>query len=222
MENTPEAIFFDVNETLLDLTPLKTSINSALESEQAADVWFAQLLQYSLVENNTNSYHDFSEIAAAVFKMNCEKAEKSYSDEEIKNILSPVSKLNAYPEVAKTLKQLKEKGFKLIAFSNGKPDVLIEQLEYAGIKDIFDEILSVEGCKKYKPHSAAYRYALDRAGISAQNSLMVAAHGWDIAGAINAKMQTAFVKRPGKSLYPLAAKPDFEIKTLTGLLHKLM
>ncbi|WP_295178102.1 hypothetical protein [uncultured Christiangramia sp.] len=49
MKLTPKALIFDVNETLLDLSPLKESINKALGIEYAADIWFAELLQYSLV-----------------------------------------------------------------------------------------------------------------------------------------------------------------------------
>jgi len=49
--------------------------------------------------------------------------------------------------------------------------------------------------------------------------MMVAAHGWDIAGA--AGLRTVFVARPRKVLYPLAEKPDHfvnGIKELAGLL----
>ena len=50
---------------------------------------------------------------------------------------------------------------------------------------------------------------------------MVAAHGWDVAGAKAAGMQTAFVARPGKALYPLAQAPDYVVKDLTELVKAL-
>jgi 2-haloacid dehalogenase len=37
---------------------------------------------------------------------------------------------------------------------------------------------------------------------------MVAAHAWDIVGAIQAGCAAAFVARPGKVLYPLGPAPD--------------
>jgi 2-haloacid dehalogenase len=37
---------------------------------------------------------------------------------------------------------------------------------------------------------------------------MVAAHAWDIVGAMQAGCRAAFVARPGKVLYPLAPAPD--------------
>jgi 2-haloacid dehalogenase len=43
-------IFFDVNETLLDLTPLKASVGETLGGRpELATVWFTTLLQYSLL-----------------------------------------------------------------------------------------------------------------------------------------------------------------------------
>ena len=49
----PKLLIFDVNETLLDMEPLKHSINTALGNQYAFDIWFPQLLQYSLVETLT-------------------------------------------------------------------------------------------------------------------------------------------------------------------------
>ncbi|TBW27106.1 haloacid dehalogenase type II [Gramella sp. KN1008] len=213
----PEVIFFDVNETLLDLSLLKKSINTALQNEYAADIWFAELLQYSLVETVKATYKDFSEIAAAVFKMNAKKYDLSFTESEIRKILSPVSALKPYEDVVPALRKLKSEGPKLVAFSNGKPKVLQDQLEFAEIDHFFARILSVEACKKYKPHPDAYKYALKELNCSASDAMMVAAHGWDIAGAQQAGMRTAFVKRPGKVPYPLASPPDLKLKKITGL-----
>ncbi|MGA8855521.1 MAG: haloacid dehalogenase type II [Christiangramia sp.] len=216
-----KTIIFDVNETLLELSPLKKSINSAFEHENAADIWFAELLQYSLVESITHSYHDFSEIAAAVLKMNAQKWNKDFSDKEIEKILSPITKLSAYPDVKTGLNKLKNAGYKLIAFSNGKPSVLKKQLDYAGLSEYFDKILSVDSVKKYKPHPDAYKYAVNIAGVDLKDVMMVAAHGWDITGAMRAGLETVFIQRPGKSLFPLAQKPTFEtanIETLSKIL----
>ena len=50
---------------------------------------------------------------------------------------------------------------------------------------------------------------------------MVAAHGWDIAGAKAAGMQAAFIARPNKAIYPLAIEPDYIVKDLVELSQKL-
>lgn len=216
-----KTLIFDVNETLLDLNPLKESINSAL-GDGAAEVWFAQLLHYSLVDTSTRTYHDFSELASAVFKMNAQKKNFEFSDSEIGEILSPITKLKAYRDVEPGLEKLKNSGFQLIAFSNGKPSVLKEQLDYAGLTSFFDKILSVELVKKYKPHPETYQYAVKEAGVEINKAMMVAAHGWDVTGASRAGMQTAFIQRPGKYTFPLAPKPTLETLNIETLANELI
>lgn len=222
MNNKIETLIFDVNETLLDLEPLKVSINNALGSEQAASIWFAELLQYSLVESITGTYHDFSELAAAVLKMNAQKHQKDFSEEKIKDILKPITKLQAYPEVAEGLEKLKKAGFKLVAFSNGTPAVLNEQLEFAGLSKYFEKILSVDTLKKYKPHPETYHFVLKETSTKPQNAMMVAAHGWDITGAMRAGLKTAFIQRPGKFIFPLSQKPAVEASNIKSLAEKLI
>ena len=66
----PEVIFFDVNETLLDLTPLKESVGETLGGRpDLAPLWFTALLQYSLVSTVAGRYNNFDEIGAACLRM---------------------------------------------------------------------------------------------------------------------------------------------------------
>ena len=52
----PKVIIFDVNETLLDLAPLRISVGQALEGhEEFLSLWFSTMLHYSLVETLTGN-----------------------------------------------------------------------------------------------------------------------------------------------------------------------
>ena len=215
----PEIIIFDVNETLLNLFPLKEEINAALENEMGFEVWFPKLLHYSLVETTTENYANFTEIAAATFKMISGKFDKTFTNQEIKNILSEITKLPTHPDVQPGLEQLKNSGTKLIALSNGKPDVLKSQLEFAEIDSFFEGIHSIEEVKKYKPHPESYHYVLDKYKIEAKNALMVAAHPWDILGAKRANLKTCFVNRQEEGFYHLAKKPDISVSGIDEILE---
>ena len=66
----PKVIFFDVNETLLDLNNVSKSIASALGGrEDLVPYWFTTMLHYSLVANVTGQYHSFVEIGIASLEM---------------------------------------------------------------------------------------------------------------------------------------------------------
>jgi 2-haloacid dehalogenase len=47
----PKVLLFDVNETLLDIGPLKKSVADILLEPHAAELWFATMLQYPPVSD---------------------------------------------------------------------------------------------------------------------------------------------------------------------------
>ena len=53
-------------------------------------------------------------------------------------------------------------------------------------------------------------------------TLLAHHHGWDIAGALQAGMQAAFIEREGQSLYPLSPKPRFTGKDLVEIANKII
>ena len=69
--------------------------------------------------------------------------------------------------------------------------------------------MSVDGIKKYKPALETYQWAAQTLEVAPGEVIMVAAHGWDITGALKANMQAGFIQRKGQSLYPLAPHPQF-------------
>ena len=153
--------------------------------------------------------------------MNALKYDIELSEEELQETLKPITGFKAYPDVIPGLKDLKSSGFKLIAYSNGKPDVLQKQLEFAEIDHFFDHIESVENVKKYKPHLDSYKYIVEASEVTNSDCMMVAAHGWDITGAGRAGLQTAFVRRPGKFPFRLAKDSDLMVESIEQLAKAL-
>ncbi|MFH7000616.1 haloacid dehalogenase type II [Flavobacterium bizetiae] len=213
-KKTKPVILFDVNETLLDMTPLKNNINTLLEEPLAFKIWFGMVLHYSLVDNCTSQYHDFSAIAVAMLKMSATSLNKTITEDEIKNTLSAIKNLKAYPDVAKGLKLLKDNGFRLATLTNSPENVLKEQLMNSNLTDSFELTLSIDTIKKYKPDPKTYEWAATKLGMEPQNIIMIATHGWDLTGAMIAGLQTGFVAREGQSLYSLSNNPTYEAKDI--------
>ncbi|MFC7337341.1 haloacid dehalogenase type II [Haloferula chungangensis] len=215
----PKVIFLDVNETLLDLAPLKKSVGKALDGkEELLPLWFSTMLHYSLVETLSGTYHHFSEIGVAALMMVAESKGIELEREEAEEAIVPVLRsLPAHADVKEGLKSLKDQGFTLVSLTNSSNEGVKAQFENAGLIDLVDQRLTVEDTKKFKPHQEVYRWAMDKLGVDAGEAMMVAAHAWDIAGADAAGMRTVFVKRPGKVAYPLAKSPDHTVQDLKEL-----
>jgi len=69
-------------------------------------------------------------------------------------------------------------------------------------------VLSTDSVRRLKPAAEAYRMAARRLGVETADLRLVAAHDWDIIGALRAGCAAAFVARPGKMLEPLTEQPD--------------
>lgn len=210
----PSVILFDVNETLMDMTPLKKKVNDMLDSKRGFRLWFGMLLQYSLVDNCTGQYHDFSTIANATLDMTAKALQKEIEEDEKKEALALMKKLSAYSDVKEGLKLLKQAGLRLATLTNSPMSTLTAQLEYTGLTKYFEATLSIDAVQKYKPAPESYQHAAQTLGVNKEEIMLVAAHGWDIAGALQAGLQAAFIERKGQSLYPLASKPQFVCEDL--------
>jgi len=209
-ETRPKVLFFDVNETLLDLTKMKKQVGEALNGrEDLLSLWFTTMLQYSLVTTASGQYKHFGHIGAAALQMVAANNGVTISEDEARNvILNSLRGLPAHPEVKAALAQLKKDGYKLVSFTNSSNEGIKKQFESAGLTDYFDECLSVEDIGKFKPFTDVYNWGARKMGVKPEACMLIAAHGWDVAGALWAGWRAAFVARPGQQLFPLALQTE--------------
>jgi 2-haloacid dehalogenase len=222
MKQQPQLLIFDVNETLLDLSPLKQEINSLLESDSAFELWFGKLIQYAMVETMTGSYSDFGKIGVATLQMTAKSLSKSISEEKINSTLSIISQLKPHADVLDGLDNLKEKGYRLVALTNGGTSTLKKQMAFSGLEEKFDALYSVESVQKFKPYPDTYNYVLNREKCQPNQAMLIAAHSWDIIGAQNAGLQTAFIQREGKFLYINTSQPELICSNFKDLKDQLI
>lgn len=219
MTARPQTVVFDVNQTLLDLSPLEEEIAGAFGGRtDLVSLWFTTLLQYSLVESITDNYRDFGAIGADVLEMIGEQAGLSIDRATAESaVVEPIRQLPPHDDVIPALRALRSAGYVIVALTNSSHDGVDAQLTNAGIIDQFDHVLSTEAVQAFKPDPRPYRHALDVAGATAETTVMVAAHAWDLVGAHRVGLRTAFVARPGAALYPGAARPDHVVDDLDQL-----
>lgn len=216
---TPQAIFFDINETLLDINAMKSGLSEVLGNDESlVELWFTQLLHHSLVDIASSQFHDFIDIGAATLVMVAHSRDIPLDSDTAKaTIKKHITALPAHGDVVQTLTALTELGIHLVALSNSSEQGLQAQLKFANLQHYFHHVLSVESIGTYKPHPQVYHWACRQVKVKNEDALMVAAHGWDVSGAKATGMKTVFVERPGKMMYPLGLRPDYSVKDLTEL-----
>jgi 2-haloacid dehalogenase len=201
-------IVFDVNETLLDLKALDPHFRRLFGSETVRGEWFRQVLMTAMTVTLTGHYHDFTKVGAAALTMVAERHGVSLTEEDRQEIAYTMRQLPPHPEVPAALQRLHDAGLRLVALTNSAPPAMHAQLSNAGLDHLFEQEISVESARQLKPALAVYRTAASKIGVDTAEMLMVAAHGWDLAGAMSAGCGAAFVARPGQVMEPLFPRPE--------------
>jgi 2-haloacid dehalogenase len=199
---------FDVNETLLDLGALDPHFERVYGDAGVRRSWFLQLLQSALVATVTGVYSDFGTIGAAALEMVAEREGVYLSEEDKQEILGGMRELPPHPEVAESLERLREAGLRMATLTNSTQQIAEAQMENSGLRGYFEQILSADAVKRLKPAPEPYMMAAESLGVEIGQVRLVAAHSWDVAGALRAGCAAAFVARPGMVLDPLVERPD--------------
>jgi 2-haloacid dehalogenase len=215
---------FDINETTLDLAPVRAVIDELVGSQGGARAWFSRLLQLSMTLTATGGYVDFSTLARQALEavVATTGAGAAIDDAAWERVAKAMGELRAHPDVAPALDRLRAGGWTIVALTNSAAGTVTAQLEGAGLAARFDHILSVDSVRRYKPAPAPYEHAAATVGADPSDLWMVACHDWDLVGARAVGLATAFVTRPGRSWAPTFPPPDLTVGDFGGLADHLL
>ncbi len=212
-------LFCDVNETTLDLAPISAAVDRTLGAG-ASHLWFARLVHHSTVVTLTGGFASFTDLAGAAF---ASTADTLGGDGGAWQVIAPLfGELSAHPDVVPGLQRFRDAGWAVVALTNSPMDSLERGLRSAGVTGCFDRLLTVEATRRYKPDPAPYRWAMEQLSVVPGDAWMVAVHDWDLAGAANVGMRTAFLARPGMPRSPAFPAPDIVADDYVALADRLL
>jgi 2-haloacid dehalogenase len=201
-------LVFDVNETLLDMSALDPHFQRVFGDAAVRVEWFQTMLQSAFLTTITGPYKPFGEHFRAALAITALRRDLRVSPEDERAILAGVRTLPAHADVRPALERLRSAGYRLAALTNSTAEVEKDQLKNAKLADLFEKALSADSGKRLKPAVEAYLNAARELGVPPAEIRMVAAHVWDVQGALRAGCAAAFVQRPGVLWNPLLERPD--------------
>jgi len=217
-----QVCLFDLNGTLLDMSVLDPHFQDAFGRPGLRQVWFEQLTQLMLTDTTLGVYTEFSLLAGAALEMVAVRHGVSLPAGATKDILLGMRRLPAFPDVADALGQLQQAGFRLAALTQSSLDAAQEQVAHARLTSYFERVFSADTVRRLKPGAAPYALAVSEMGAAQGETRLVAAHAWDIAGALGAGLKAAFVARPDQALSPLGPQPDIASADLGEVAGRIM
>lgn len=221
----PSVLVFDVNETLIDIESIAPLFGELFGDERVLREWFGQLVMYSMTTTLAGYYVDFFTLGQGVLRMLADIHRVEITDDDIARLQTQMRTMPAHPDAVDGLTALRDNGFRLVTLTNSphRPGVQTP-LENAGLADLFEQQLSVESVRAFKPSPSVYRYACQVLGVTPADCMMVAAHVWDTVGAQSVGYRGALITRPGNPPLPVDGlpQPDLVVADLRRLAEQLI
>ncbi len=212
------ACVFDAYGTLFDIASATARCSGISKEQRAAltPLWRDKQLQYTWLRSLQGHYVDFWRITVDALDFSLESL--GITNHDVRDqLLSLYQNLQAFPEVADTLRQLRSAGFKTAILSNGTPSMLHAAIHSSSLEGLFDHVLSAESVQMFKTHPKVYQYALDALNLTADQISFQSSNAWDAFAASAFGMRVVWCNRYHQQPEHLPGCPDCIISNLGEL-----
>ena len=197
----PAVVAFDVNETLLDLSPVRAALVEAGQPEHLLAGVFSRTLATGFAATVTGTWCRFRDAFDAAL------AGLTELDLEARSrVADAFGDLAPHPDVGPALQALADAGVPAVTLTHGSPGVAEAGLARGGVAPLVTRSLSSETIRAWKPAREVYLWAAGSCGVPPDRMALVAAHGWDVHGAQRAGLTGAWIPRTER-VYPAVYDP---------------
>lgn len=220
----PAAFCFDMYGTLFDPASVERRVRERVDApggvvDAFVALWREKQLQYAYQVALMDAYEPFSSVTEAAFEYAVDYHGFDIRATDRDAILSAYEELDPFDDAEPALDRLAETEADLAILSNGDPEMLRTLAANTGIADYFDAIVSADEVATFKPHPSVYENAADRLGHPLEECQLVSANAWDVAGAAQAGMATAWINRHNEPAERVGGPPEVAVGSLTDLLE---
>lgn len=172
-----------------------------------AETWRTRQFQYAWLHLVGERYRDFWELTEDALDYALRAQSITLAAADRARLLHTYRALDPWPDTKQVLAELHSRGLRLSPLANFSPSMVSDLLAHAGLTALFDDQISTDLARTYKPSPHAYQLAVDRFGLAREEIAFAAFGGWDAAGASWFGFPTFWVNRFGVPPEELGASP---------------
>ena len=183
------------------------------------NIWRTRQFEYTWLRTLGGRYVDFWQVSeeALVFAAKARGVDLSVARRD--QLMQSWLTLKAWPDVAPALQQLKNAGIRMAFLSNLTEKMLDAAVKNSGLEGYFEQHLSTDRVKAFKPASTAYQMGVDAFKLEKAEIAFAAFAGWDASGAKWFGYPTFWVNRLNAPVEELGVVPDGVSSGLSDLVE---
>jgi 2-haloacid dehalogenase len=106
----------------------------------------------------------------------------------------------------------------MFAFSNGLREDVNGLLQNTGLDGYFQDVISVDEIKSFKPNPAVYCHFIRRSDSTGSESWLISSNPFDVIGAVSSGMRAVWIKRSADAIFdPWEILPTVTVSSLVEL-----
>lgn len=188
---------------------------------ELSNIWRTRQFEYAWLRALSQRYADFWQVTSDALIFAAKTLRLDLAEDKRARLLQAHLELKPWPDAVDALRTLKEAGLRLIFLSNFTRQMLQANVANSGMEGMFDQLLSTDAVRTFKPDRRAYQLGTDALGLGRSEIMFVAFAGWDAAGAKSFGYETFWTNRQNIPVEELDSVPDFIGSSLAELMSVL-
>ncbi|MFL5821376.1 MAG: haloacid dehalogenase type II [Solirubrobacteraceae bacterium] len=212
---------FDLNGTLLDPGGIADPLGGGADERRLVDAAFHEALLLTMADTLSGApYRPLPDYLRATLERGLRAAGRDTKD--LDAAMERASAMDPFSTAAGALDRLEDAGLAVGLLTNSAAASAEQSLEAAGLRDRFQAVIATDAVEVFKPHPRVYGYAVERLEARPEEICLVAAHGWDVMGAMRAGLRGAWVAHSERWLVPTLPDPDVRGEDLEDAAAKIV
>ena len=176
--------------------------------DEMSALWRTRQFEYTWLRTVGRQYADFWQVTEEALVFSCKSLKLELTKPDRDQLMQSYLRLKAWPDALAALKGLKGSGLRMAFLANFTAAMLDQAVQNSGLEGIFDDHLSTDRVRAFKPDPQAYGMAMSAFGLRKDEIAFAAFGAWDAAGAKWFGYPTFWVNRGHTAVEELATVPD--------------